>query len=108
MKSAFIILAVILFAFGCTKTEQEITGDWMNVKSPEILEFKTNGSGVFMYPKSQNPPLEFSWNRKETNKYVLDVNFMGSKRNLTAIVNGKSMEIESALGKELYQRYTKQ
>ncbi len=108
LKSAFIILSVLLLALGCRKTDQEIVGVWVNVKQPEILEFKAGGTGVFTYPKSQNPPLAFSWNHTATNKFVLDVNFMGTKKNLTATVNGKNMEIESALGKELYQRYKSQ
>ena len=108
LKSTFIIMAIILLAFGCTKAEQEISGAWMNVKSPEIMEFKADGTGVFMYPKSQNPPLAFSWNHTATNKYVLNVDFMGTRKNLTATVNGKSIEIESALGKELYQKHISQ
>lgn len=106
MKPAFIFLSVILLALGCSKTNQDVSGEWLNVKSAEILEFNPDGTGVFMYPKSQNAPLAFSWKRTATNKYVLDVDFMGTRKNLTATLDGKSLGIESTLGKELYQRYT--
>lgn len=103
LKPSLIIL-IIMFVFGCTKPGPEIVGVWDNVKSPEIVEFKPDGTGVFNYPKSQNPSLSFSWKKGLDNSFILDVNFMGTQKTLTATIRDKSLSIESSMGKELYQK----
>ena len=105
LKPALIILIIIL-ALGCTKTDPEIVGAWDNVKASEIVEFKSDGTGVFTYSNGQNPPLAFSWKQVVKNSYILDVNFMGTRKTLTATINGTSLGIESTMGLELYQKHT--
>jgi hypothetical protein len=104
LKSAFILLAIML-ALGCTKAGPEIVGLWDNVNAIEIVEFKPDGTGVFTYQNSQIPPLAFSWKRAVQNSYIMDVNFKGSGKTLTATVSGKGLSIESTMGKELYQKH---
>ncbi len=107
LKSTFILLTIML-ALGCTKTGPEIVGAWENIKVPEIVEFKPDGTGVFTYPNSQNPPLVFSWLQAVKNSYILNVDFMGSRKTLTATISDKRLSIESTLGKELYQKHVRQ
>ena len=104
-KPALIILVVML-ALGCSKAGPEVVGVWDNVKAPESVEFKTDGTGMFTYPNRQTPPLSFSWKNTVKNSCTLEVNFNGTSKTLTATVKDKSLEIESTMGKELYQRHT--
>ncbi len=103
-KPALLMLAFML-ALGCAKAGPKIEGAWDNAKVPETVEFKTDGTGMFTYPNKQNPPLTFSWKHTVKNSYVLEVNFNGTSKTLTATVSDKGMEIESTMGKELYQRH---
>lgn len=103
LKSAFILL-ILMLALGCTKAGPEIVGLWDNVNAIEIVEFKPDDTGVFTYKNNQIPPLAFSWKRAVQNSYVLDIDFKGSRKTLTATVSSKGMSIESAMGKELYQK----
>jgi hypothetical protein len=103
MKPVFAGLLLML-TFSCSKSGSELVGVWDNVKALEIVEFKADGSGVFTYSNSKNPPLTFSWNKTSKNNYFLDVNFMGTRKSLTATINDKDMSIESTVGKELYQK----
>jgi len=95
---------LLMMALSCSKSGAELVGVWDNAKGHEIVEFKPDGSGVFTYPNSQNPQLAFSWNQSSKNNYLLDVNFMGTRKSLTATINDKSMSIESTLGRESYQK----
>jgi len=103
VKSALAVM-LLMMVLSCSKSGSELVGVWDNTKSHEIVEFKQDGSGVFTYPNSQNPPLTFSWNQASKNNYLLDVNFLGTSKTLTATINDKSMSIESTMGKELYQK----
>jgi hypothetical protein len=103
-KPVLIILS-IMFALGCAKAGREIVGVWDNVKATEIVEFKQDGTGVFTYPNSQNPPLAFSWKHAAKSSYILDVNFMGTKKNLAATITDNNLRIESSIGNELYQKH---
>lgn len=103
LKAALIILTIMV-ALGCAKANPEIIGAWDNVKAPEIVEFKPDGTGIFTYPNSRNPPLVFSWKQTVNNSYTLDVNFMKSQKALTATIRDKGLTIESSMGKELYQK----
>ena len=96
---------LLMMALSCSKSGSELVGIWDNTKSPEIVEFKPDGSGVFTYPNSQTPPLSFSWKRAEKNSFIMDVNFMGTGRTLTATIKDNSLSIESTMGKELYQKH---
>jgi hypothetical protein len=103
VKSALAVM-LLMMALSCSKSGSELVGVWDNTRSHEIVEFKQDGSGVFMYPNSPNPPLTFSWNQSSKNNYILDVNFLGTRKTLTATINDKSMSIESTMGRELYQK----
>ena len=105
LLKATLAVMLIVMALSCSKKDPELVGIWDNTSSPEIVEFKPDGSGVFTYPKSQNPPLVFFWKQAEKNNYVLEVNFLGDSRTLTATVNDKGMSIQSNTGKELYKRH---
>lgn len=105
VRSAFAAMLLML-ALGCSRSGSEPVGVWDNAKSHEIVEFKADGSGVFMYPNSQNPELTFSWNKASKNSYLLDVNFLGTRKNLTATISDNKMSIESTMGQELYQKRT--
>lgn len=104
LKPFFIIMTIML-ALGCTKAGSDIVGAWDNVKAPEVVEFKADGTGVFKYPNNQNPPLAFSWKQAATTSYILDVNFMGARKNLTATISDQRLSIESTQGRELYQKH---
>lgn len=104
LRAAFVVM-LLLAAFGCSKSGAELIGIWDNTKAPEIVEFKADGSGVFTYPKTQNPPLTFTWEQDTAHKYILDINFMGTKKTLTAVTSDKGLSIESTTGKELYQKH---
>jgi len=103
VKSALAVMLLML-AVGCSKSGAGAVGIWDNTKAHEIVEFKADGSGVFMYPNSQNPELTFSWNQTSKNNYLLDVNFLGTRKNLTATIHDNKMSIESTVGQELYQK----
>ena len=105
LLKATLAVMLIVVALSCSKKGPELVGIWDNTSSPEIVEFKPDGSGVFTYPKSQNPPLVFFWKQAEKNNYVLEVNFLGDSRTLTATVNDKGMSIQSNTGKELYKKH---
>lgn len=105
LLKATLAVMLIVMALSCSKKDPELVGIWDNTSSPEIVEFKPDGSGVFTYPKSQNPPLVFFWKQAEKNNYVLEVNFLGDSRTLTATVNDKGMSIQSNTGKESYKRH---
>jgi len=100
-----LLIALIL---GCSKANPEIVGIWDNIKAPESVEFKPDGTGVFTYRDSGNPPLTFAWKQVVKNSYILDVNFMGNRKNLTATIHSSTLGIESTTGEELYQRHTSQ
>ena len=104
LLKATLAVMLIVMVLSCSKKDPELVGIWDNTSSPEIVEFKPDGSGVFTYPKSQNPPLVFFWKQAEKNNYVLEVNFLGDSRTLTATVNDKGMSIQSNTGRELYKR----
>lgn len=103
VRSALAVMLLML-ALGCSKSGSELVGVWDNTKAHEIVEFKADGSGVFMYPNSQNPELTFSWNQTSKNNYLLDVDFLGTRKNLTATISDNKMSIESTMGQELYQK----
>ena len=96
---------IITLTLGCAKGDPEIVGRWDNIKAPESVEFKPDGTGVFTYQNSQNPPLVFVWSQAIKNSYILDINFMGSRKNLTATIRSGTLGIVSTTGEELYQRH---
>ena len=104
LLKATLAVMLIVMVLSCSKKDPELVGIWENTSSPEIVEFKPDGSGVFTYPKRQIPPLVFFWKQAEKNNYVLEVNFLGDSRTLTATVNDKGMSIQSNTGRELYKR----
>lgn len=97
-------IMLLLLVFSCSKSGSDLTGKWYNVKVPEIAEFKQDGTGSFSYPNNQNPPLIFNWKKTADNSYSIDVNYMGTKRVLTGKLEGKSLNIESNVGTEVYNK----
>ena len=95
---------LLMLAFGCVKSGADITGILDNAKVQEVVEFKQDGTGVFTYPDGKNPPLAFTWKRSVNNSYTLDVDFIGTKRTLIGTVQDKFLQIESTMGKELYNK----
>lgn len=106
-KAPLLIAALgmmLLFVFGCSKSDSGVTGKWYNVKAPEIVEFKQDGTGSFSYTNNQNPPLTFAWKQTADNNYAIDVTYMGNKRTLIGRLDGTSLNIESNVGVEVYAR----
>ena len=101
VKSALAVM-LLMMAVSCSKSGTGPVGVWDNTKGHEIVEFKADGSGDFTYPNSQNPQLTFAWKQSSKNNYLLDIDFMGTRKTLTATIDDKNMAIESTLGRELY------
>lgn len=97
-------IMLLLLVFSCNKSSSGLVGKWYNVKVPEIAEFKQDGTGSFSYPNNQNPPLVFNWKKAADNSYSIDVTYMGGKRTLTGKLEGKSLNIESNVGIEVYNK----
>ena len=97
-------LVIFALLIGCSKSGPDIIGTWNNAKVPETVEFRANGTGTFLYANQQNPPLSFTWRQTGDNTYLLEIPFQGSKKNLMATVKGKTLNLESDLGNELYNK----
>lgn len=106
MRSLTALLGIVLLtiAFGCSKSGSELVGTWDNVKAPEVVEFKQDGTGIFLYPNTQNPPLTFKWKQTADKSYSIDVNYMGSIRILTGTLKDKALRLESNMGVEVYNK----
>lgn len=95
---------LMLVTAGCHKRTPELVGIWNNNKVPEVVEFKSDGSGVFSYQGNSNPPLKFVWKEKGKNTYLLSIDYLGSRKELLATVQNKSLVLESNTGKEFYSK----
>ncbi|HEY3307063.1 MAG TPA: hypothetical protein VGJ93_01285 [Desulfuromonadaceae bacterium] len=100
-------LLMIALALSCSKPAPEIVGTWDNAKAPESVEFRPDGTGTFIYTNQQNPPLNFTWRQTEQNKYLLNIDFMGSKKVLMGTVKEKALNLEGNMGTEMYNKHIK-
>ena len=104
LRSLTTCLVIFALLMGCSKPGPDIIGTWSNAKVPETVEFRANGTGTFLYANQQNPPLSFTWSQTGDKTYLLEIPFQGSKKNLMATVKGKTLNLESDLGNELYNK----
>ena len=99
-----IILLVLVLLIGCSKSGPEIIGVWDNAKAPETVEFRADGTGLFVSGNQQNPPLRCTWKQTSKINYLIEIDFQGSKKILMATVKGKAMNLESDVGNEMYNK----
>lgn len=104
LLGTLLAIMLITIVFSCSKPGSELVGTWDNVKAPEVLEFKQDGTGIFLYPKTQNPPLTFKWKQTAKNSYTLDVSYLGSLKTLTGSLKDKTLGLESNVGIEVYNK----
>lgn len=104
LRNLAIGLLALALLLGCSKPGPDIIGTWNNAKAAETVEFRANGTGTFAYPSQQNPPLSFTWKQTGTSNYLLEVPFQGRKKTLVATVKGKTLNLETELGNELYNK----
>ena len=98
---ATIVIIMAVFAFGCSK-KPEVVGTWENTTVQELMEFKSDNSGVI---QGKNlPPLMFVWQETEPHSYNLNVDFQGQKKSLKAVVQDGTMVLIGTGGEETYKK----
>jgi hypothetical protein len=100
-----LVLVVIVFVFGCSKTENSLIGVWNNVQSPESVAFRADKSGVFVV--KDKPSLAFTWTTIDSNRVKIEVNFQGNVRTLHGRLDGDSFILEGT-GQQATYRKAKQ
>lgn len=95
---------LMLVTAGCRRGTPGLVGIWNNNKVPEMVEFKSDGSGIFSYQGNSNPPLKFVWKKKGEHTYLLNIDYLGSRKELLATVQNTSLVVESTTGKEFYSK----
>ncbi len=82
LRTALLIVCVVTLSclVGCSKADSRLVGKWKNQSLPEIVEFKSNNTGIFVVKDS--PALPFTWTIVKGNEVRIDIPFQGQIRSL--------------------------
>jgi hypothetical protein len=73
-------IAVIFSVAGCNKDNNRIVGKWKNQSLQEIVEFKSDKTGIFLVKGS--PSLPFRWTMATDDNVKIDIPYQGESRTL--------------------------
>ncbi|GFE59084.1 hypothetical protein [Geobacter sp. AOG1] len=86
LKMALLMVCVVSLSclVGCSKADTRLVGKWKNQSLPEIVEFKSDKTGIFLVKDS--PSLPFTWTVVKGSEVRIDIPFQGQVRSLTGSV----------------------
>lgn len=104
LRMALLLVCVVALSclVGCSKADTRLVGKWKNQSLPEIVEFKSDKTGIFLV--KDNPPLSFTWRIDSGDSVKIDVPYQGHVRSLSGNVE-KNVFILNGQGEQaLYVR----
>lgn len=104
VRMALLMVCVVAVSclVGCSKADTRLVGKWKNQSLPEIVEFKSDKTGIFLVKDS--PPLSFTWAIESGDNVRIDIPYQGKIQSLSGNVDKNVFVLNGKGEQALYVR----
>lgn len=104
LRRALLMASVVAIScqVGCSKADTRLVGKWKNQSLPEIVEFKSDMTGIFLV--KDRPALPFTWKIVSGNNVRIDLPFQGQIHSLAGNVENDQFTLNGKGEQAVYVR----